>query len=1174
MRLKKIKLAGFKSFVDPTSVSMPGNLIGVVGPNGCGKSNIIDAVRWVMGESSAKHLRGESMTDVIFNGSSTRKPVGQASIELLFDNSDGAAGGQYAAYNEISIRRLLTRESQSTYFLNGTRCRRRDVTDIFMGTGLGPRSYAIIEQGMISRLIEAKPEELRNLLEEAAGISKYKERRRETETRLRHTHENLSRLSDIREEIGKRIGVLDRQAKAAEQYKVLKQESREIKAQALVLRWQTLQIDVEKQLVSLREDENKLEEEQAELRSVETSTEKQRQQRGEDDAELNTVQARYYELGADIARLEESVNSAKDKKAQQKSELESAEHAWAHANAHIEQDNSKVIELQQSLTENEPRLEQLTESEQANVSALAGLEALMNTWQEAWDVITAKSAEQQRVAEVERERGRHLEQRRSQFNQQNERLDSEIAGINLSDDEAEIEKLETASIEASDKLGNARQRLETYGQTLNEQRQKQATFEQDLEQKRGQRQKLTHELASLQGLQQAALGGQQEQVGEWLEQSGLADAKRLANIVDVDEGWEQAVESVLDFHLQAVCVDDLDSYAQVLDKLEQGELELLSLAGSESNASSILNADSLASKVKAPEPVLNLLSRVSVCDSIDQALAIRSRLAEGDSVVTRAGIWFGPSWVRVLKPNDEAAGVLAREKVIQHLQSQSDSVDSEIESQRAQLTGVAEEIDNTEAARENLQAELATISSEHAKLREQLSGKKAHLAQRRSRLEQIQVQLKEVSAGLETTENELGNVQLRLHEALSETEQVDISRSSLSQEREGHVSQLASLRTQAQTDRDAKHQLALSVESMRTQLRLTKQSLERMTEQLQTIGSRREQLQLSLTTADEPIEKFSADLEQKLEQRLQVEASLNKARDAVATLDNELMSLDKRRHEIDQKIEKVRTRLESSRVHMGELKVRTDTVVEQVEESGYKVEEVVESLPEDADDALWQQRLEKIDAKIRRLEPVNLAAIDEYKSETERKTYLDAQNEDLTEAIATLEEAIGKIDGETRMRFKETFDKVNSGIKEKFPRLFGGGEAYLEMTGTDLLDTGVTVMARPPGKCNSTIQLLSGGEKALTAVAMVFAIFELTPAPFCMLDEVDAPLDDANVGRFCELVKEMSKTVQFIFVSHNKVTMELADQLLGVTMNEPGVSRLVAVDVDEAVAMTDGRATG
>jgi len=1174
MRLKKIKLAGFKSFVDPTSVALPGDIVGVVGPNGCGKSNIIDAVRWVMGESSAKHLRGELMTDVIFNGSNTRKPVGQATIELTFDNSDGAAGGQYASYGEISIKRLLTREGQSTYFLNGTRCRRRDVTDIFMGTGLGPRSYAIIEQGMISRLIEAKPDELRHLLEEAAGISKYKERRRETETRLRHTHENLSRLSDIREEIGKRIEVLDRQAKAAEKYKVLKQESREIKAQALVLRWQTLQVGVEKQWVSLREDETKLEAHQADLRSVETGLEKQRQQRIEDDTELNTVQARFYELGADIARLEESINSAKDKKAQQKSELESAENAWALANAHIEQDHNKVTELQQGLAENEPRLQQLSESEESNVTALAGLESLMQVWQEAWDALTAKTAEQQRVAEVERERGHHLEQRRNQLTQQNESLDAEIASINLSDNEAEIEGLETASTEASSKLGDARQRLQQYGQTLSEQRQNQTTIEQELERGRSQRQQLTHELASLQGLQQAALGGQQEQVGEWLAQSGLAEAKRLANIVEVDEGWEQAVESVLDFHLQAVCVDDLSSHAQILDKLEQGELELLNLVSNESIVSTSSNFVNLASKVKAPQPVMNLLARVGICDSIDEALSIRAGLAEGESVVTRTGVWFSSSWVRVLKPSDEAAGVLAREKVIQHLQGESNSLDGEIETQKTTLANIAEEITKTEAARETQQAELAIISSGHAELREQLSGKKAHLAQHRARLEQMQVQLTEVRAGLETAENELGNVQLRLRDVMGETEHADLSRSNLSQEREVHVSQLGSLRAQAQTDRDAKHQLALSVESMRTQLRLTEQSLERVTEQLHTINSRREQLQLLLTTADEPIEKLSTDLQQKLEQRLEVESSLNKVRDTVAALDNELMSLDKRRHEIDQEIEKVRLRLESARIRMGELKVRTDTIVEQVEEGGYKVEEVIETLPEDAEDTLWQQRLEKIDIKIRRLEPVNLAAIDEYQSETERKTYLDAQNDDLTEAMATLEEAIGKIDGETRLRFKETFDKVNSGIKEKFPRLFGGGEAYLEMTGTDLLDTGVTVMARPPGKRNSSIQLLSGGEKALTAVAMVFAIFDLTPAPFCMLDEVDAPLDDANVVRFCELVKEMSKRVQFIFVSHNKITMELADQLLGVTMNEPGVSRLVAVDVDEAVELTDGRATG
>ena len=1173
MRLKKIKLAGFKSFVDPTNVAMPGDLVGVVGPNGCGKSNIIDAVRWVMGESSAKHLRGDSMSDVIFNGSNTRKPVGQASIELVFDNSDGSAGGQYASYAEISIRRLLTKEGQSTYFLNGTRCRRRDVTDIFLGTGLGPRSYAIIEQGMISRLIEAKPDELRQLLEEAAGISKYKERRRETENRLRHTRENLSRLNDIREEVTKRIAVLDRQAKAAEQYKELKAESRELKAQALVLRWQSLQVEVEQQQARLREDENALEKHQSELRNVEASLEKQKIQRGEDDAKLNAVQAEYYGLGADIARLEESVSGAKEKKAQQQSELDSAENAWAHANVHIEEDNTKVAELKQNLETEEPHLAQLSESEQTTLSALAELENLMQTWQEEWDNLSNESAEQQRVAEVERERQLHQEQRRDHLVHQAESLEQEIGDIRLSDEEAEIEQLDARANELSQELKAFSDSLEELQQTAANQRQRQSSLEQELEDKRNQRQQLTHELATLQGTQNAALGGQQELVSEWLEQTGLADAKRLANIIEADDGWEQAIESVLGFHLQAICVHDLSVHAQVLEKLEQGELELLSLA-EENTASASLEYATLSSKVKAPAPVLNLLSRVYISDSIAEAMTIRSQLADSESVVTRGGIWFGPSWVRVLKPSDEAAGVLAREKLIQQMQLESETIDNAIDGHKVSLQSLVEEIEALEKNREAVQQERENVVAKHAQIREELSSKKAHLDQRRARLDQMQKQLLQVKSDLGSAEGEIDKAKSLIQGLVVKTEQVSLAKNSLSQKRDSYVTELGSLRAQAQVDRDSKHQLALNVESMRTQLRVTESSLQRMTEQLQNIAARREQLQLSLETADEPIEKFAAELQAKLEQRLEVEGSLNKARDTVAAIDNELMSLDKHRHEIDQQIEGVRTRVESMRVHMGELSVRTDTIVEQVTESGYEIKEVVENLPEDADGEVWQQRLEKIDTKIRRLEPVNLAAIDEYQSETERKTYLDAQFEDLTEAMSTLEGAINKIDKETRLRFKETFDKVNAGIKEKFPRLFGGGEAYLEMTGTDLLDTGVTVMARPPGKRNSTIHLLSGGEKALTAVAMVFAIFELTPAPFCMLDEVDAPLDDANVGRFCELVREMSKTVQFIFVTHNKITMELADQLLGVTMNEPGVSRLVAVDVDEAVAMTDAQATG
>lgn len=1168
MRLKKIKLAGFKSFVDPTHIALPGDLIGVVGPNGCGKSNIIDAVRWVMGESSAKHLRGDSMADVIFNGSTARKPVGQASIELIFDNSDGSAGGQYAAYNEIAIKRIVTREGQSNYFLNSTRCRRRDVTDIFLGTGLGPRSYAIIEQGMISRLIEAKPDELRALLEEAAGISKYKERRRETENRLRHTRENLSRLNDIREEVSKRIAVLDRQAKAAEKYKVLKAESRELKVQALALRWQVLQADVTKQQTVLRENENRLEREQAELRKIEANLEKQRQSRAEEEGRLNVVQANYYELGADIARLEELLNGAKAKKEQQRSQLAGAETALAEANRHIEEDGRKVTELRQSLSENEPHLQQLSESEHAAVSALAELEALMQSWQRQWDNLTAQSAEHTRLAEVERERSRHLEQRRTQLTQQIEGLDGEISAIRLADGEQEIGVLQASVSSAGSEIDQLKQAGEQHSQAIQEKRQQRSALERELEQIRQQHQRLARELAALEGLQQAALGGKQEKVREWLARNGLADAKRVANIIEVDEGWERAVESVLDFHLQAVCVDDLGAHADALGGVEQGELELLSLAEGAVGAGE-KSLDSLASRVRAPAPVLDLLAGIYVCESMAEALAMRSRLDANESVVTRDGVWLNRAWARILKSADEAAGVLAREKAIHRLQQESAVVAKRLDSLKEELTAVAEAIDTAQRKRDDAQRTLSEHVAAHAALREKLNAKKIALEQLRGRRERMQTQLAQWRDQLENTENDLGSVQLRLHDALEKTQHFDVSRGSLTEQRDEHISHLGTLRVEAQKTRDAKHQLALQVESTRTQLRLTESNLQRLRDQLQQIVGRCDELRTLLASADAPIDQFSSELQAKLEQRLQVESQLNELRNVVNATDNELLVLDKKRHEIDREIEAVRSRVEALRVQMGELNVRCTTIVEQIEENDYQVAQVVEGLPEGANAEEWTQRLDKIEVQIRRLEPVNLAAIDEFQSETERKSYLDAQFDDLTEAITTLEGAIQKIDRETRMRFKETFDKVNNGIKEKFPRLFGGGQAYLEMTGTDLLDTGVTVMARPPGKRNSTIHLLSGGEKALTAVAMVFAIFELTPAPFCMLDEVDAPLDDANVGRFCELVKEMSQRVQFIFVTHNKITMELADQLLGVTMNEPGVSRLVAVDVDEAVAMTN-----
>ncbi len=1162
MRLSKIKLSGFKSFVDSTTITLPSNLVGVVGPNGCGKSNVIDAVRWVMGESSAKHLRGDSMADVIFNGSTSRKPVGQATIELVFDNSDGQLGGQYAQYGEISISRTVTRDGQSVYHLNGSRCRRRDITDIFLGTGLGPRSYAIIEQGTISRLIEARPEDLRVFLEEAAGISKYKERRRETETRMKHTRENLDRLNDLREELDKQLAHLQRQARTAERYKELKQEERLAKGQLQALRWRSM--DGEARLVEgqISEQETALEAQLARQRNAEAGIERLREEHVESTDAFNGVQSTFYSVGADIARLEQSIHHARERRQQQQQDLNQVERSWNEAQSHMEADRRKIGELAATLSEQEPALETTQQEERLAAAAFAAAEEGMHTWQGQWDEFNHQAAESSQTAQVERARLQHLEQQANQQRQRLQRLDEEQKMLSTDTLEGEVtllreqqaeEEMQTAGLQ--EQVSGCLNRIGTQREQNNETSAALDRLRAELHSRRGRH-------ASLEALQQAALGKRQGAVTAWLERQGLAGAQRLAQGLTVDSGWERAVETVLGASLEAVCVDGIDPLAEVLQGLEQGYLTLF-----DTKASGITGGGTLAGKVQAPWNLAGLLGGIHAAENLAEALALRPRLAAHESVITRDGLWLGSSWLRVAREADEHAGVLQREQELRELNTVLAQLDQQVGETEQRLVDGREQLRRLEEEREALQRQLNEANRRSAEQKAQLSGKQARLEQIRQRHERLQAEAQELQRQQQEAEVEMEQARSRLHQALALMEDHAIRREELGREREERRTALEQAREQARTAREAAHGLALKLQGMRTERASTEQALERMESQLGMLAERREELRLVLGEGDAPIQVMAEELAAHLNRRMEVEKQLAEARKRVENIDHELRRLEHERLATERQVQEVRSALERLRMHGQELKVRRQTLHEAVTEAGFELEALLGELPEQADERGWEQQVDELGQKIQRLGPINLAAIEEYEQQSERKNYLDAQNKDLAEALETLENAIRKIDRETRTRFKETFDKVNKGIQEKFPRLFGGGHAYLELTGEDLLDTGVTVMARPPGKRNSTIHLLSGGEKALTAVAMVFAIFELNPSPFCMLDEVDAPLDEANVGRFCSMVKDMSERVQFIFITHNKATMELATHLAGVTMHEPGVSRMVAVDVDEAVEL-------
>ncbi|WP_188035650.1 chromosome segregation protein SMC [Pseudomonas sp. EZ-C24] len=1161
MRLKCIRLAGFKSFVDPTTVNFPSNMAAVVGPNGCGKSNIIDAVRWVMGESSAKNLRGESMTDVIFNGSTSRKPVSQASIELVFDNSDNTLVGEYAAYAEISIRRKVTRDAQNTYYLNGTKCRRRDITDIFLGTGLGPRSYSIIEQGMISKLIEAKPEELRNFIEEAAGISKYKERRRETETRIRRTQENLARLTDLRDELGRQLERLHRQAQAAEKYREYKAEERLLKARLSALRWRELDQKVQQRGAVIGDQEVAFEALVAEQRNADASIERLRDGHHELSERFNQVQGRFYSVAGDIARVEQSIQHGQQRLRQLQDDLKEAERTRLETESHLGHDRTLLATLGEELEQLEPEQEMTLAAAEEAAAVLEEAELGMHGWQEQWDSFNTRSAEPRRQAEVQQSRLQQLETSLERLAERQRKLADERDQLSADPQDAAMLEL-TEQVASSELLleelqlseQDVLERLEAVREQLQQ-------LNQSHQQLQGEQQRLGGRLASLEALQQAALEPSAG-AGEWLREQRLQQRPRLAEGLRVEAGWELAVETVLGADLQAVLVDDFSQ----LDfaTLEQGDLRLLLAAGEGARV-----PGSLLDKVEGRTDLSPWLGQVRPVETLEQALSQRASLLAGESLVSRDGYWVGRHFLRVSRGSEAQGGVLARAQEIEQLAEQQLQQQEQLDQFEQRLHSQREQQRDLEEQREQLRRRSQDENRQHGELKARLSAGRARAEQLELRRRRLEEELSELGEQRAIEHEQLGEARLILQEALDLMAEDTEQREQLLARRDTLREGLDRIRQEARQHKDHAHQLAVRLGSLRAQHDSTRQALERLEQQAERLSERQEQLSLNLEEGEAPQEELRLKLEELLERRMSVDEEMRLARLHMDDADRELRDAEKRRTQAEQQSLLLRGQLEQSRLESQGLNLRRSTLQEQLLADGFDLQGVLATLDPEASEATTEQQLEQIEGRIQRLGAINLAAIEEYEQQSERKRYLDAQDADLVEALETLENVIRKIDKETRTRFKDTFDQINAGLQALFPKVFGGGSAYLELTGEDLLDTGVTIMARPPGKKNSTIHLLSGGEKALTALALVFAIFKLNPAPFCMLDEVDAPLDDANVGRYARLVKEMSETVQFIYITHNKIAMEMADQLMGVTMHEPGCSRLVAVDVEAAMAMVD-----
>lgn len=1163
MHLKQLKLAGFKSFVDPTVVHFPSQLVAVLGPNGCGKSNIIDAVRWVMGESSAKNLRGESMVDVIFNGSSNRKPLGQASVELVFDNSLGRLTGPFASYGEIAVRRVVSRDGDSSYYLNGSRCRRRDITDIFLGTGAGARGYSIIGQGTISRLIEAKPEELRAFLEEAAGVSKYKERRKETLQRIEHTRDNLTRVADIRDELDKQLQRLERQAKAAERYTLLKEEERLCRAQIMALKWQDF---TDQQLVKQR-DLHELALRYEQQQSALTHANKDRTILTEKTHDANEqsqqIQASFYQIGTEIARLEEAIHQHDRDKKRLEQDRQQMQDDWQRAEQQLKQDKEDLLHCQQS-SENLNQKSSLLKLEFKKKELIwQETQNKQIEWEKHWQDVHVAMNTIKRELQVAQVNLQHIEQRRNQTQLRLEKINADQASISLIDLKENRINLDEQQIKLKETQEFDEMQLKQSNETANQLRVQLKETEQQLHQLQDEFHHLNSEHAALLAAQKAAKQANKvnkDGIQEW------ANKSRLMDILQVEPQWQAVCEMVLSDSLHAYVLDSLDELWPQWQTCEsQGECVVTLRKVTDKTTT----YPRLVDKIQGNIPVTaQNLETIFTAQHLDEAMSWLPNLLDNQSIVTANGFWLGKGWVKFTNQSDlDDMGLLARQQkitdlatIVPDLQQKIEAVRSQRDKDHAQLQQNINYIElfqlNLNASNEALRININAITAAEQTI---LHAEK--------QLETMTVESEELHQSLE----ELALEHITITESL---EHLSIQNSNYEQQQEQFTSEkqnwltaLATQQQQLEEIRTLLHQAELEYDRELTKIQQLTDRIKREQERLDILIERLEQLALLCLQSNEPELKLREQLSEHLMKHTEVELQLTASREQLSQFRMQLEDLEKNTFSHDLEVKRIQEMMSQVRLEEQALAVRASSIVESLDESGLQAINLLEHLPVGRTQNLCEDELIAIAEKIKRLGAINLAAIEEYATEQQRKSYLDEQYDDLTKALTTLETAIEKMDNETRLRLENTFDEVNASFKALFPRLFGGGRAQLELTCDNLLEAGIVVMAQPPGKRNSTIHLLSGGEKAMTAVALVFAIFQLNPSPFCMLDEVDAPLDDVNVGRFCDLVKEMSQFVQFLFITHNKVTMELADHLIGVTMREPGVSRLVTVDVKQALTM-------
>jgi chromosome segregation protein len=1169
VRLNSIKLSGFKSFAEPTNFLLPGQLVGVVGPNGCGKSNIMDAVRWVLGESRASELRGESMQDVIFNGTTTRKQASRSSVELVFDNADHRAGGQWNQFGEIAVRRVLTRDGTSSYYINNQPVRRRDVQDVFLGTGLGPRAYAIIGQGTISRIIESKPEELRLFLEEAAGVSKYKERRRETENRLGDTRENLVRVEDILRELNANLEKLEKQAEVAARYNTLQGDATKKQHQLWFLKRSESDADQAKIKSDSEKAINDLESRTADLRHIEAELETVRQAHYAAGDQVNQAQGKLYEASAEVGRLEGEIRfvvEGRQRVEQRLVQLREQMGQWGtrreEAEVEIERlagqgvdAEEQAILLAAQLEEHDARMPELEDAVQRAQNDANTQRATVSQVQQQIQVLAADQ--------------RNIEDQSRQLTQRSERLRADQNAL-AAPDEARLADMQEQLAAAQETASEAEARLHELQEAVPQLDDDRRAKQQAVNTEGARHAEFSARLEALRALQEKVKTD--GKLAPWLAKHGLDGLQGLWSRIHIEQGWESALEAALRERLGALEVSRLDMVRAFGNDAPPAKLAFYSppSAGTPQGTATLPRLSSLLRLNDAGQQALlnDWLHGCYTASSFEEALAQRATLQPGEVIYVQSGHAVSSHSVNFYAPDSEQAGLLARQQEMENLERQLRAQTLINEEARTALV-------RAEAAYGDAAQRLVTARREAADTQSRAHELQVETLRMTQLAEQTRARSQQLASDLGEVDAQLEELQEKRIAAEGRFEELDMQLAD-SQERHAQLDERVIEAGRALTASREQHR---SLERQAQEATFSQRTLEARRAELNRAIETASQQTVALTDEDEraraELGRLSdaaaqAGLQDALSLKLERETSLGASRSQYDDLTLKLRASDERRLQLERELDPLRQRITEFQLKEQAARLGVEQYQQLLEDAGADLEAIAQSIETDKVRLTGlQSEIDRLNREVVALGAVNLAALDELAIASERKIFLDAQSADLNEAIGTLEDAIRKIDAETRDLLGGTFKIVNEHFSRMFPELFGGGNARLVMTGDEILDAGVQVLAQPPGKKNQTIHLLSGGEKALTAIALVFAIFQLNPAPFCLLDEVDAPLDDANTERYAKLVTAMSRETQFLFISHNKIAMEMAEQLIGVTMQEQGVSRIVAVDMEAAASMVE-----